>query len=63
MDSRAGGIFVDQNFAWKHNLRQMELEQLIKAQNMDGTKNKQGTICFYTDLDIKISYQMYYERF
>ena len=55
LDSGAGGIFIDQNFPWKHKLRQMELEQPIKAQNVDGTKNKQGTICFYTNLDIKIS--------
>ena len=63
VDSGAGGIFIDQNFAWKHNIRQMELEPPIKAQNVDGTKNKQGTICFYTNLDIKIGNQTFQERF
>ena len=62
VDSGAGGIFIDQNFAWTHNLRQTELKQPIKALNMDGTKNKQGTIHFYTDLDIKISNQTSYKR-
>ena len=55
LDCRARGIFLDQNFAQKHNLRTTKLEQLIRARNMDGTGNKQGTIHFYTDLDIKIS--------
>ena len=30
---------------------------------MDGTDNKQGTICFYTDLNIKIGDQTFQERF
>ena len=63
LDSRARGIFINQNFVWKHKLRQMKLEQLIKAQNVNGTKNKPGTICFYTDLDIKISDWTFQERF
>ena len=54
LDCRAGGIFLDQNFARKHNLKMMKLEQPIRAQNMDGTNNKQGTIRFYADLNIKI---------
>ena len=63
LDSGARGIFIDQNFAQKHNLRKTKLKQLIKAQNMDGTKNKQGTIHFYTDLDIKIGNQTFQKRF
>ena len=54
LDCGAGGIFLDQNFARKHNLRTMKLEQPIRARNMDGTDNKQGTIRYYTDLYIKI---------
>ena len=30
---------------------------------MDGTNNKQGTICFYTDLNIKIDNQTFQEKF
>ena len=63
LDCRAGGIFLDQNFTWKHNLRTTKLEQLIRARNVDGTNNKQGTIRFYTDLDIKIGNQTFQERF
>ena len=63
LDCRAGGIFLDQNFAWKHNLKTMKLEQPIRAQNVDRTGNKQRTICFYTDLNIKISDQIFQERF
>ena len=63
LDCRARGIFLDQNFARKHNLRTMKLKQPIRARNVDGTNNKQGTICFYTDLDIKISDQTFQERF
>ena len=31
LDCRARGIFLDQNFTWKHNLRTMKLEQPIRA--------------------------------
>ena len=63
LDCGAGGIFLDQNFARKHNLRTMKLEQPIRAQNVDGTDNKQGTIRYYTDLNIKIGDQTFLERF
>ena len=63
LDCGAGGIFLDQNFAWKHNLKTTKLEQLIRARNVDGTNNKQGTIQFYTDLNIKIGDRTFLERF
>ena len=63
LDCGAGGIFLDQNFAQKHNLRTIKLKQPIRAQNVDGTDNKQGTICFYMDLDIKIGNWTFQERF
>ena len=31
LDCGAGGIFLDQNFARKHNIRTTKLEQLIRA--------------------------------
>ena len=54
---------MDQNFAQKHNLRTMKLEQPIRAQNVDGTDNKQGTIRYYTDLNIKLGDRTFLERF
>ena len=63
LDCGAGGIFMDQNFARKHNIRTTKLEQPIRAQNVDGTDNKQGTIRFYTDLNIKIGDRTFLERF
>ena len=63
LDCGAGGIFLDQNFAWKHNLRTTKLKQPIRAWNMDGTDNKQGTIQFYTDLNIRIGDWTFSERF
>ena len=63
LDCRAGGIFMDQNFARKHNLKARKLEQPIRAQNVDGTDNKQGTIQFYTDQYIKIDDWTFLERF
>ena len=44
LDCGAGEIFLDQNFARKHNFRTTKLKQLIRARNVDGTDNKQGTI-------------------
>jgi hypothetical protein len=40
VDSDAGGIFMDQNYAWKQGFNLMKLEYPITAQNMDGTENK-----------------------
>jgi hypothetical protein len=37
VDSGTGGIFMDQNYAWKHGFNLMKLEYLITARNMDGT--------------------------
>jgi hypothetical protein len=39
IDSGAGGLFIDQNFA--KNFEINYLDELIKAYNMDGTENKQ----------------------
>ena len=63
LDCGAGGIFLDQNFTWKHNLKTTKLKQPIRARNVDGTDNKQGTIHYYMDLDIKIGNRTFLERF
>jgi hypothetical protein len=44
VNSGAGGIFMDQNYARKHGFNLTKLEYPITAQNVDGTENKQETI-------------------
>jgi predicted aspartyl protease len=44
VNSGAGGISMDQNYARKQGLNLTKLKYPITAQNMDGTENKQGTI-------------------
>ena len=63
LDCGAGGLFIDQNFARKHGLWLTKLNNPIKARNVDGTENKQGTIRFYTDLRIKVGDRHFNERF
>jgi hypothetical protein len=63
VDSGAGGIFMDQNYARKHGFNLTKLEYPITARNVDGTKNKQGTIQYYTNLDIQVNGKTNTERF
>jgi gag-polyprotein putative aspartyl protease len=63
VDSGAGGIFMDQNYAQKHGFNLTKLEYPITAQKVDGTENKQGTIRYYTDLDIQVNGKTNTERF
>ena len=44
IDCGAQGQFIDQNFVRKHRLKEVPLERKIKVFNVDGTKNKKGTI-------------------
>jgi predicted aspartyl protease len=55
VDSGTEGIFMDQNYARKHGFNLTKLKYLITAQNVDGTENKQGTIRYYTDLDLQVN--------
>jgi hypothetical protein len=54
---------MDQNYARKHGFNLTKLEYPITARNVDGTKNKQGTIRYYTDLDIQVNGKTNTERF
>jgi Retroviral aspartyl protease len=63
IDSGAGGIFMDQNYARKQRLSLTKLEYPITARNVDGTENKQGTIWYYTDLDLHVNGKTHMERF
>ena len=55
IDSGAGGIFIDQNFARKLNLPMKELKTPLIARNVDGTFNKRGTIRHSVTLPLLIN--------
>ena len=40
IDSEAGGKFINQNFVRKTRIKTQNLENPMKAQNIDGTENK-----------------------
>ena len=61
IDCGAGGLFIDQNFSRKFKVEY--LEEPIKAFNVDGTKNKKGTIKSYVDLEFRIGHKKLKERF
>jgi Retroviral aspartyl protease len=63
VDSGAGEIFMDQNYARKHRFNLTKLEYPITARNVDGTENKQGTIRYYMDLDIQVNGKTNTEQF
>ena len=44
IDSGAGGKFIDQNYAKKMGFKTYKLEKPLQAYNVDGTKNKRGTM-------------------
>ena len=49
IDCGAGGMFIDQNFTKKFQIK--NLKKLIKAFNVDGTENKKGAIKSHVDLE------------
>jgi hypothetical protein len=61
IDSSAGGLFIDQNFA--KNFEINYLDELVKAYNVDGTENKRGTINAYINLKFKPGDRKFNERF
>ena len=54
LDSKAGGKFIDQNYARKSGFKIQQLEQPLKAFNVDGMENKRRTIKIFVDLDLTI---------
>ena len=56
-----GGMFINQNFAKKFKIE--NLEKPIKAFNVDGTKNKKGTIKSYMGLEFWIKHKKFKEQF
>ena len=61
IDCGTGGLFINQNFARKFKVK--NLEELIKAFNVDGTKNNKGTIKSYVDLEFWIEHKKFREWF
>jgi Reverse transcriptase (RNA-dependent DNA polymerase) len=61
IDSGAGGLFIDQNFAKNFDINY--LDELVKAYNVDRTENKRGTINAYVNLEFSLGEQKSKERF
>ena len=55
IDSGAGGIFIDQNYARYVGLVPQKLEKLIIARNVDGTENKKGKIISFVNIELTIN--------
>ena len=54
LDSGAGGLFIDEEFAKKNNFTLHKLPEPLNAYNVDGTKNKKGTITTYVEIDLQV---------
>jgi hypothetical protein len=61
IDSSAGGLFIDQNFAKNFDINY--LDKPVKAYNVDGTENKQGTINAYVNLEFFLGERKFKEQF
>ena len=61
IDCGAGGLFINQNFPKKFKVKY--LKEPIKAFNVDGTKNKKGTIKSYVGLEFWIEHKKFKEWF
>ena len=61
IDCGAGRLFINQNFAKKSKVE--NLEKPIKAFNVDGTKNKKEMIKSYVDLEFWIEHKKFREWF
>jgi hypothetical protein len=54
-------MFIDQNYAKNFDINY--LDKLVKAYNVDGTENKQGTINAYVNLEFSLGKRKFKERF
>jgi hypothetical protein len=55
IDSGAGGMFIDQNYAKNSGFEIRKLDQPLLARNVDGTENKRGRITSFVDLKVEIN--------
>ena len=58
IDSGAGGIFTDQNYARRMGFQIQKLDKPISARNVDNTENKQGKITSFVELNLTIGGKM-----
>ena len=55
LDSGAGGQFIDQNYARKAGFEIKKLDKPLQALNVNGMKNKRGTITSFVELNAEIN--------
>lgn len=58
IDSRAGGTFIDEDFAKQHNIVGIPLKTQIRIFNANGTKNKIGKVTHYAPIKTRIGEQI-----
>ncbi|KIM45017.1 hypothetical protein M413DRAFT_40333, partial [Hebeloma cylindrosporum] len=63
LDSRAEGVFIDQNYAQLIGTNYIKLKELIPVVNVDGTQNKQGTITHYMELTTTIGKRTWTQQY
>jgi hypothetical protein len=61
INSGTGGLFIDQNFA--KNFEINYLDEPVKAYNVDGMENKQGTINAYVNVKFKLGDRKFNKHF
>jgi hypothetical protein len=61
IDSGAGGLFIDQNYAKNFDINY--LDKPVKAYNVDRTENKWGMINAYVNLEFILGERKFKERF
>jgi hypothetical protein len=61
IESGAGGLFIDQNYTKNFDINY--LDEPVKAYNVDGTENKQGTINAYVNLEFSLGERKFKEQF
>jgi hypothetical protein len=59
IDSSAGGLFIDQNFAKNFDINY--LDEPVKAYNVNRMENKRGTIIAYVNLDFSLGERKFKE--
>jgi hypothetical protein len=55
IDSGAGGMFIDQNYARKTGFQIQKLEEPLIARNVDSTPNKLGKITSFIEVNLTVN--------
>ena len=62
LDTGAGGMFMNQEYAKRHEIILHKLRWPITPQNVDGTQNQAGKITHFTWIQTEINGRKYLER-